>query len=84
MNHSGSIDSQGWEIYWAFPADRTGSCLIEAIRGTTTFTDCDGRTIDVTNLAPPTNDVRPIVENQQTLIIDLRGVTNDTATTLPD
>jgi hypothetical protein len=53
------------------------------VRGTSTFTDCDGRTIDVTALAPPTNDVRPIVENQRTLIIDLRGVTNATATTEP-
>ena len=76
VNHAGSIDSQGWEVYWAYPADRTGSCLIESVRGTTEFTDCEGRTIDVTDLAPPTNDVRPIVENQRTLIIDLRGVTS--------
>jgi hypothetical protein len=81
VNHAGSIDSQGWEVYWAYPADRTGSCIIESVRGTSTFTDCEGRTIDVTELAPPTNDVRPIVENQRTLIIDLRGVTSDTATT---
>ncbi len=75
VNHAGSIDSQGWEVYWAYPADRDGSCLIELVRGTTTFSDCDGRTIDVTELALPTNDVRPIVENQRTLSIDLRGVT---------
>jgi hypothetical protein len=84
VNHTGSIDSQGWEVFWAYPADRTGSCLIESVRGTSTFIDCEGRTIDVTELAPPTNDVRPIVENQQTLIIDLRGVTSDTATTDPE
>ena len=75
VHHSGSIDSQGWRVYWAYPADRDGSCVIEAVRGTATFTDCDGRTVDVTELAPPTNDVRPIVENQRTLILDLRGVT---------
>ena len=84
VNHTGSIDSQGWEIYWAYPADRDGSCLIESVRGTTTFTDCDGRTIDVTDLAPPTNDVRPIVENQRTLIIDLRGVTSTSVTNNTD
>jgi hypothetical protein len=77
VNHSGSIDSQGWQVYWAYPADRDGSCLIESVRGTARFTDCDGRTIDVTDLAPPTNDVRPIVENQRTLILDLRGVTDE-------
>lgn len=81
VNHSGAIDSQGWEIYWAYPADRSGSCLIESVRGTTRFTDCDGRIIDVTDLARPTNDVRPIVENQRTLILDLRGVTNTSVTT---
>jgi hypothetical protein len=75
VHHAGSIDSQGWRVYWAYPADRDGSCVIEAVRGTTTFTDCDGRTVDVTDLALPTNDVRPIVENQRTLILDLRGVT---------
>lgn len=77
VNHAGSIDAQGWEVYWAYPADRDGSCAVEQVRGTATFTDCDGRTIDVTDLAPPTNDVRPVVENQRTLIIDLRGVTGD-------
>ena len=46
VNHTGSIDSQGWEIYWAYPADRDGTCLIESVRGTTTFTDCDGRRPD--------------------------------------
>ena len=34
VNHTGSIDSQGWEVYWAYPADRDGSCLIESVRGT--------------------------------------------------
>ena len=75
VNHTGSIDSQGWEIYWAYPADRSGSCLIESVRTTTKFVDCEGRTIDVTDLAPPTDDIRPVVENQRTLILDLRGVT---------
>ncbi len=84
VNHTGSIDSQGWEIYWAYPADRDGSCLIESVRGTTTFIDCDGRTVDVTDLAPPTNDVRPIVENQRTLILDLRGVTSTSVTNNTD
>jgi hypothetical protein len=80
VNHAGSIDSQGWEVYWAYPADRDGSCLIESVRGTSTFTDCDGRIIDVTDLAPPTDGVRPIVENQRTLILDLHAVTDTSVT----
>jgi hypothetical protein len=80
VNHAGSIASQGWEVYWAYPADRDGSCLIESVRGTSTFTDCDGRTVDVTELALPTDDVRPIVENQRTLSLDLRGVTSSSVT----
>jgi len=36
------------------------------------FLDCDGRTIDVRDLAPPP-DVRPIVEGRTTLLIDLRS-----------
>jgi hypothetical protein len=84
VNHSGAIDSQGWQVYWAYPADRDGSCLIEAVRGTSTFTDCDGRIVDVSELAPPTNDVRPIVENQRTLILDLRGVTSPSVTSDSD
>jgi hypothetical protein len=77
VDHTGSIDSQGWRVYWAHPADRDWSCPVEQVRGTPTFTDCDGRTVTVDELAPPTEDVRPIVENQRTLILDLRGVTDE-------
>lgn len=75
VNHTGSIDSQGWVIYWAYPADRDVTCPVEQVKGTARFIDCDGRTIDVSELAPPATGVRPIVENQRTLILDLRGVT---------
>ena len=54
------------------------------MRETATFTDCDGRTIDVTDLAPPTNDVRPDRREPRTLIIDLRGVTSTSVTSNVD
>jgi len=42
------------------------------VEGTSRFTDCEGRTLNVDELAAPT-DVRPLVENRKTLYIDLRG-----------
>jgi hypothetical protein len=72
VNHTGEDPTRGWQVYWAYPADRDPSCLVEQVRGTTSFTDCDGRTIDVSELAPP-EGVFPVVENRSKLIIDLRG-----------
>jgi hypothetical protein len=71
VNHTGDDPTLGWQVYWAYPADRDPSCLVEQVPGTATFTDCDGRTIDVTDLAPP-EGVFPVVENRTNLVIDLR------------
>jgi hypothetical protein len=51
------------------------------VQGSSTFTDCENRTIQVNQLATPA-EVRPIVENKKTLYIDLRGLTTS-ATTVP-
>jgi hypothetical protein len=75
LNHVGEDPTQGWEVYYAFPADRDRTCVVDQVVGTATFTDCDGRTIDVTELAPPDEGVFPIVEDRSRLVIDLRGVT---------
>ena len=50
------------------------TCVVEQVPGTATFVDCDGRTIDVSQLAPPDAGVFPIVQDRTTLVIDLRGV----------
>ena len=81
VNHAGDDATRGWEVYYAFPADRPATCVVTQVVGSATFTDCDGRTVDVTDLAPPDEGVRPIVENRRTLVLDLRGVTGTTATT---
>jgi hypothetical protein len=59
-------------VYYAYPADKTVDCLVTQIEKTHTFTDCTGRTLQVDQLQAPL-DVRPIVENKTTLLIDLRG-----------
>jgi hypothetical protein len=75
IEHNGTDVSKGWQVYYAYPADRTDACLVTQIQKTHSFTDCEGRTLTVEQLMPPT-DVRPIVENKTTLLIDLRGTMN--------
>ena len=75
IEHNGTDVSKGWQVYYAYPADRTDDCLVTQIQKTHSFTDCEGRTLTVEQLMPPT-DVRPIVENKTTLLIDLRGTMN--------
>ena len=74
--HEGTIAADGWRVYWAYPADREPSCLVEQVVGTSDFVDCDGRTVDVTELSPPDAGVFPRVQDRTTLIVDLRGATS--------
>jgi len=71
LDHEGDQPAVGWRVFYAWPADRDATCIAEQIEKTSTFTDCEGRTIDIEDLARPT-DVRPLVENRKTLYIDLR------------
>ena len=81
LNHTGDDPAAGWEVYYAFPADRDRTCVVEQVIGTASFVDCEGRTLDVTQLSPPDEGVFPIVEDRRRLSIDLRGVTLATTTT---
>jgi hypothetical protein len=81
LDHTGDDPATGWQVYYVFPADRDASCLVTHVQGSSTFTDCENRTIEVTDLEAP-SEVRPIVENKKTLYIDLRGMTAS-ATTAP-
>ena len=80
VDHTSSVDADGWRVYWAYPADRDPTCVVEQVRGTPDFIDCDGRTIDVSELSPPDAGVFPVVRDRTTLIIDLRGATPTGAT----
>lgn len=81
IDHTGDDPADGWRVYWAYPADRDPTCVVEQVRGTSDFVDCDGRTIDVSELSPPDAGVFPIVEDGKTLVIDLRGVTLEASAT---
>jgi hypothetical protein len=81
LDHNGSDPAVGWQVYYGFPADRDAKCLVTHVQGSRTFTDCENRTIQVSQLKAP-SEVRPIVENKKTLYIDLRGLTAS-ATTVP-
>ena len=71
LDHEGNQPAVGWRVFYAWPADRDATCIAKQVENSSTFTDCEGRTIDIENLARPT-DVRPLVENRKTLYIDLR------------
>lgn len=71
LDHQGNQPAVGWRVFYAWPADRDASCIAKQVEKTQTFTDCEGRTVDIEQLAAP-NDVRPLVENRTTLYIDLR------------
>jgi hypothetical protein len=84
VDHGGDDPADGWRVYWAYPADRDATCVVDQVPGTAQFVDCDGRTIDVSQLSPPDAGVFPIVEDGETLVIDVRGATLDSrATTNP-
>jgi len=72
IEHNGTDPLKGWQVYYAYPADKSSECLVAQVKQTHTFTDCNGRTLKVDQLQKP-NDVTPIVEGQTTLLIDMQG-----------
>ncbi len=72
IDHAGNDPAKSWQVYYAYPADRGETCLVEHIANSRDFKDCEGRTLRVEQLQLPL-DVRPIVENMRTLLIDLRA-----------
>ena len=72
IEHVGDVPAKGWQVYYAYPADRDSNCLVKQVERSHTFIDCEGRALAASQLQPPP-DVRPIVENGTTLLIDMRG-----------
>ena len=75
VNHTGTSPADNWRVYWAYPADRPATCIVEQVPDSAEFIDCEGRIIDVTELSPPDSGVVPRVQNRTTLIVDLRAAT---------
>ncbi|MCU1502087.1 MAG: hypothetical protein JWM12_1441 [Ilumatobacteraceae bacterium] len=71
LDHRGSDPTTGWVIHLAHPADKPLSCKVVQIRHTRNFTDCDGRTITVDELAEPARGIRPDVSADGILSLDL-------------
>ena len=71
LNHTGSDPQENWAIYMAYPADRDVSCKVTQMQHTSNFTDCDGRTIVVADLALPPSGVNPVVSPDGLLSLDL-------------
>ena len=82
LDHTGDDPQKDWGIYMAYPADRDVSCKVTQVRKTRTFTDCDGRTLQVTDLAAPPIGVNPVVSPDGLLSLDLLPASAEpTATT---
>jgi hypothetical protein len=64
-------EADGFQIYLAHPADRDSSCQITQVKHTRRFTDCEDRTLQPGDLALPPQGVRPIINNDGTLTLDL-------------
>ena len=72
VDHVGDEPARGWQVYYAYPADRGPDCLVTHVKGSRDFVDCDERTLPVEALHRPA-DARPVVENRTSLLIDLRA-----------
>ncbi|MFZ9706338.1 MAG: hypothetical protein ACO3CG_00725 [Ilumatobacteraceae bacterium] len=72
VDHTGDDPTRGWQVYYAYPADRGPECLVTHIKTSRDFVDCENRTLAVEALHRPI-DARPVVENRTSLLIDLRA-----------
>jgi hypothetical protein len=71
LDHPGDDPLNDWRIYLAHPADRPLSCKVTQVRHTRTFTDCEGLTINVDQLALPAKGIKPAVSTEGILSLDL-------------
>jgi hypothetical protein len=76
LDHEGGNDFDGWKVYYASPADRPITCVVEQIKATDRFIDCDGREIVVTDLRVAV-DVDAKIEDE-ILVIDLGAAASTT------
>ncbi|MGD9703021.1 MAG: hypothetical protein AB7Q42_15125 [Acidimicrobiia bacterium] len=77
--HQGADDLSGWRVYRPFPADRAETCFADQSVGTAQFTDCEGRVVDVSQLALA-DDVQVVIEDQETLVLVFEGAVATTTT----
>ena len=71
LDHEGADPNNGWRIYLGHPADRPISCKVTQVQHTDQFTDCEGRTVAIEELALPPQGVKPFVTADGFLRLDL-------------
>lgn len=71
LDHAGDDPMHDWHIYLGHPADRPISCKVKQVQHTSQFTDCEGRTIEVEQLALPARGIAPVVSSDGILTLDL-------------
>lgn len=71
LDHNGDNPMEGWRIYLGHPADRPISCKVQQVQHTSRFTDCEGRTVEVDQLALPPSGIAPVVSTDGMLTLDL-------------
>jgi hypothetical protein len=77
LSHDGTTDMRGWSVFRPVPADRPDStCLASQKPGTREFVDCDGRTLDVEELAPAP-DVTVVIEDGRLLVLEFAAALGD-------
>lgn len=82
LDHTGDDPRSNWVVYYAAPADRSLDCKVTQQHGTRNFTDCEGRTVDVTELTPPEGVQTAVIG--ETIVIDLRKAEPATTTDATD
>ena len=84
LAHTGDDPASNWTLHLAHPADRPASCTIEVVKQTQTFTDCDGRTLTVDDLAEVPAGVFPVYNKDEgTLTLDLTPTPSSTTAAPP-
>lgn len=81
LAHAGDDPTSGWTLHLAHPADRDATCQIEVVKQTQTFTDCEGRTLTVDDLAEVPQGVFPIYNEDGSLTLDLTPTSSTAAAT---
>jgi hypothetical protein len=79
VTHQGSDDLTGWRVHRPFPADRDVGCFADQSVGTAQFTDCEGRVLDVSQLAVA-DEVEVVIQDGETLVLILPGAMFTTTT----
>jgi hypothetical protein len=82
LDHTGDSPLENFQAYFAYPSDRDPSCAVVQVKHTRQFTaSCDGRTIEVEQLAPAQGvTIYPNIDDEL-ITIDLRPPRTTTTTT---